>query len=100
MYCIATLTSILQRQQTPIHVAVENGFQESVEVLLAGGADLNCREKVYLFIFVYPDIVGHHYKNTGCFYDNKMSHLHHPKYLNSTSNSTDREIRFRLYKQP
>lgn len=67
MYCIATLTSILQRQQTPIHVSVENGFQESVEVLLAGGADLNCREKVYLSIFVYLDIVGHHHKNTGCF---------------------------------
>ena len=37
---------VLQRQQTPIHVAVENGFQESVEVLLAGGADLTKKEKV------------------------------------------------------
>ncbi|CAG2214126.1 unnamed protein product [Mytilus edulis] len=34
------------RQQTAIHVAVENGFQESVEVLLAGGANLSRREKL------------------------------------------------------
>lgn len=60
MYCITTLISILQRQQTPIHVAIENGFQESVEVLLAGGADLNCREKVYRIVFVNIDIVRMH----------------------------------------
>lgn len=32
-----------------MHAAVENGFAEGVEILLAGGANINVREKVGQF---------------------------------------------------
>ena len=38
----------LQRLQTPLHVAVESGFQDVVEVLLASNASLTAKEKVEL----------------------------------------------------
>ena len=37
---------MFQRQETPLHVAVEKGFDDAVEVLLEAGADLQAKEKV------------------------------------------------------
>ena len=34
-----------QRLQTPLHLAVESGFQDVVEVLLASNASLDAKEK-------------------------------------------------------
>lgn len=38
--------SYFQRHQTPLHVAVENGLADAVEVLLIAGADIESKEKV------------------------------------------------------
>ena len=37
----------LQRLQTPLHVAVESGHLDVVQILLAGGASMETREKVH-----------------------------------------------------
>ena len=53
------MTGVLfQRHQTALHVAVENGFSDVVEILLVAGADIEAKEKVRHVIKIYTTLYG------------------------------------------
>lgn len=54
LFCSLSPCLLLQRQQTPLHLAAEHAWQDIAEMLLVAGVNLNLRDKVLLLTTHLP----------------------------------------------